>query len=121
MACKKPVSLILYCCSETSTASGFYHPAKCMKARQSHLDVVSGSGTAYTFLLDVSKKRGVVLECTSLGDCIELTDLRQSLPGLRICVERGVLACTKRTVYVKYTGRGVYIGPVKAVIGREGG
>ncbi len=76
--CKKRIKLRI--CDDTGCVetSATLHPRGCMKATRTHLDIPA----AHPLLADIARNRGMHLDYTYRGNCIEICVLSTSL---RIC------------------------------------
>jgi hypothetical protein len=117
LACKVPVRVVVRDAASVRVVGGFYHRAGCMGARYPHLDLEC---VGDMWLCELSRVRGVSLECKgSGGGCAVLLEPFSGL-SVRVCVEGGGLGCVGGRVYVMKTRSGMlYIGPL-VLSGLEG-
>ncbi|BEP16784.1 hypothetical protein PYJP_01360 [Pyrofollis japonicus] len=106
--CKMGIELVLRVDGEEKRLKGYYHPAGCMHASQSHLDLEPPKGT---WLWDVARPRGTSLRCRSDNECVTIIYAGLGLEA-KLCIPNARLRCKNR-VYVMVTRSGrLYVGPV---------
>jgi len=104
--CKKRLKAYISIENTRLPLEAYYHPKGCMKAKQPHLDL-----PCIEPLRTLTVKRGLILICKNLRNCIELTEPITGIT-LAICLEDGEPLCRTSVYIMRTRSKKIYISPI---------